>query len=63
MVSAYAGFRVIELHTASKSSLGEEAELRDDQLIELSGKVNYLTQLVISRLGRTSFGTRCILEE
>lgn len=35
---------MIELHTPSKSSLGEETKLGDDQLIELFG-VSYDGQL------------------
>jgi hypothetical protein len=31
---------VIEFHTACKSSLGEKAELGDDQFIELFGRVS-----------------------
>lgn len=42
--SAYAGFRVIELHTASQSSLGEKAELGDNQLIELGDSVSNMAQ-------------------
>jgi hypothetical protein len=60
--SAYAGFRVIELHAASKSSLGKESELGDDQLIELLSAVSHVAQRAKSRSERTSFGTRCILD-
>jgi hypothetical protein len=44
MESAYACFRVIELHATSKSSLGEKAKLGDNQLVELCSSISARVQ-------------------
>lgn len=33
--TAYGGFRMVQLHTSGKTTLCEQAKLRDDKLVEL----------------------------
>ena len=59
---AYGSFCVVQPNAPSKTTLGQQSELRSDQLIDLYGSVIFFMEGQM-REDCTSLGTRCIGKE